>query len=44
MAHKWADITLAAWGLCNTSQRDTKSQVAYKWAGWLHNAGGLGRP
>ena len=30
-------ITVAAWGVPNASQRGTKSQVAHKWAQWLHN-------
>ena len=29
-------ITPAAWGFPNTSERGTKSEVAHKWAHWLH--------
>ena len=28
-------ITHATWGVPNASERGTKSEVAYKWAGWL---------
>ena len=31
-------------GLPNASERGTKSEVAHKWAGWLHNACRLGGP
>ena len=37
-------ITLATWGVNNTSKRGTKSTVAYKWADWLHNSPRLEGP
>ena len=30
-------ITLAVSGVPNASERGTKSEVAHKWAGWLHD-------
>ena len=30
-------ITPAAWGVPTASQRGAESEVAHKWAGWLHN-------
>ena len=30
-------ITHMAWGFLNDPQRGSKSEVAHKWAGWLHN-------
>ena len=35
-------ITPAVWGVPNTSKRGTKSEVAHKWADWLHNPRRLG--
>ena len=29
-------ITLAAWGIPNASGRGAQSEVAHKWARWLH--------
>ena len=37
-------IVSAAWGVPNTSERGTKSAIAHKWAGWLHNPCRLGGP
>ena len=37
-------ITTAARGLCTASQCGTESQVAHKWARWLHNTCRLGGP
>ena len=39
-------MTPAAWGVPTTSERGAESQVAHKWARWLHNPcrlGGLNR-
>ena len=36
--------TLDAWGPLNASQRGTKSELANKLAGWLHNPCRLGVP
>ena len=46
MAHKWVGWlqTLAASGVPTASQRGTKSEVAGKWAVWLHNPCHLGGP
>ena len=30
-------ITPAAWGVPNASERGAESEVAHKWARWLHN-------
>ena len=30
-------MTPAAWGVPKASEREGKSQVAHKWAKWLHN-------
>ena len=30
-------ITFAAWGVPTASERGAESEVAHKWAGWLHN-------
>ena len=30
-------ITPAAWGVATASERGAKSEVAHKWARWLHN-------
>ena len=30
-------MTPAAWGVTAASERGTKSEMAHKWAGWLHN-------
>ena len=35
-------ITPAAWGVPNASERGAKSEVAHKWARWLHNPCRLG--
>ena len=35
-------ITLAVWGIPDASERGTKSEVAHKWAQWLHNPCRLG--
>ena len=35
-------ITPAAWGVRNTSQWGTESEVDHKWAKWLHNPCRLG--
>ena len=41
--HKWPTsgpdgyITSAAWGVPTSSKRRAESEVAHKWAGWLHN-------
>ena len=37
-------ITTAAWGVANASEQGTKSEVAHKWAGWLHNPAAWGVP
>ena len=37
-------ITLAAWGLPTASERGAESEVAHKWATWLHNPCRLGGP
>ena len=37
-------ITPAVWGVPNASERATKSEVAHKWAGWLHHPCCLGGP
>ena len=37
-------ITPAAWGVPTTSERGAESQVAHKWARWLHNPCRLGGP
>ena len=49
--HRWATsgqggyITPAAWGvLPDASERGAESQVAHKWARWLHNLCRLGGP
>ena len=48
--HKWpingqgGYITLAASGIPTVSKRGAKSEVAHKWARWLHNPCGLGDP
>ena len=39
-----ANITPAHCGVPNASQRGTQSEVAHKWAGWLHNPSCLGGP
>ena len=31
------DINPAAWGVSTASERRAKSEVAHKWARWLHN-------
>ena len=35
-------ITRAAWRVPTASERGTKSEVAHKWARWLHNPHHLG--
>ena len=30
-------ITNAAWGVTNAAERGTESEVAHKWARWLHD-------
>ena len=48
--HKWPTngqggyITLAAWAVSTASERGAESQVAHKWATWLHNPCRLGGP
>ena len=37
-------ITPAAWGVPTTQERGAKSEVAHKWARWLHNPCRLGDP
>ena len=37
-------MTPAAWGVPSASERGTKSEVAHKWARWLHNHCRLGDP
>ena len=37
-------ITRAAWGVPTSSKRGAKSEVAHKWARWLHNPFPLGGP
>ena len=37
-------ITPAAWGVPTAAQRGAKSEVAHKWARWLHNPCRLGGP
>ena len=37
-------ITPAAWGVPTASEQGAKSEVAHKWAGWLHNPCRLGAP
>ena len=37
-------ITLAAWGVPTVSERGAKSQVAHKWARWLHHPCRFGGP
>ena len=37
-------ITPAAWGVPTASQRGAESEVAHKWARWLHNPCRLGSP
>ena len=46
MAQKWADwhITPAVSGVPNASRTRTKSEVAHKWAHWLHDPCRLGGP
>ena len=48
--HKWPTsgqggyITPAAWGVPSVSERRAESEVAHKWARWLHNPCRLGVP
>ena len=37
-------MTPAAWGIPSASERGRKSEVAHKWATWLHNPSRLGDP
>ena len=37
-------VTPAAWGVPTASERGAKSEVAHKWARWLHNPCRLGGP
>ena len=37
-------ITLASWGVPIASERGAQSEVAHKWARWLHNLFHLGGP
>ena len=37
-------ITLAAWGVPTSSEQEAESEVAHKWAWWLHNPCRLGCP
>ena len=37
-------ITPGPWGIATASERGAKSEVAHKWARWLHNACRLGDP
>ena len=37
-------MTPAAWGVPSASERGIKSEVAHKWARWLHNPCRLGDP
>ena len=37
-------ITPAAWGIPSASERGAQSEVAHKWARWLHNPCRLGDP
>ena len=38
------NITTGASGVPTASQRGAESEVAHKWAGWLHNPCRLGNP
>ena len=48
--HKWPTsglggyITPAAWGVPTASEQGDKSEVAHKWARWLHHPCRLGDP
>ena len=48
--HRWPTsgqcgyITHASWGVPTASERGAESQVAHKWARWLHNPCRLGGP
>ena len=37
-------IAPAAWGISTASERGAESEVAHKWARWLHNPCRLGVP
>ena len=37
-------ITPAVWGVPNALERGTKSEVAHKWADWLHHPCRMGGP
>ena len=37
-------MTPAAWGIPTASKREAESEVAHKWARWLHNPCRLGGP
>ena len=37
-------MTCAAWGVPTASQRGAKSEVAHKWARWLHDTYRVGGP
>ena len=37
-------LTRPTWGVPNASEHGTQSEVAHKWAGWLHNPCRLGGP
>ena len=37
-------MTPTAWGVPTASERGAKSEVAHKWAGWLHNPYCMGGP
>ena len=37
-------MTRAMWGFTDASERGTKSEVAHKWAEWLHNPSRVGIP
>ena len=37
-------ITCAVWGIADASKEGTKSEVAHKWADWLHDPCHLGGP
>ena len=37
-------VAPAAWGVPTASERGSESEMAHKWAGWLHNHCHLGSP
>ena len=40
----WVQDAPAAWGFPTASERGAESEVAHKWARWLHNPCRLGSP